>query len=58
MRILFAKEREIKTNEILIKKAEIEAKKLECEDLEKRNQMLLGQKLIKRRNMEQFKILA
>ncbi len=34
---IIAKEREIKTNEILINKAEIEAKKLEWEEIEKSN---------------------
>jgi uncharacterized protein YPO0396 len=45
---IVAKDREIKTNEILIKNAEIEAKKQECLDLDKRNHAL-----IQRLNSEQ-----
>lgn len=36
---IISKDREIKTNEILIKKAEIEGKKLECEELDKSNEV-------------------
>ncbi len=49
---IIAKEREIKTNEILIRKAEMEAKKLEVEDLEKNNQLLRQQLQSKQSKLE------
>ncbi|MBZ9689783.1 AAA family ATPase [Clostridium estertheticum] len=45
------KEREIKTNEILINKAEVDAKKIECEGIEKNNH-ICHQKLSNEQNNE------